>query len=137
MKLDSLLESIRRHEGYRACVYKDQLGIDTIGYGFTIKDLRLDPPIAEVILREKVFRLIIEVYETFPWILDQPDEIKAVIVEMCYQLGVAGFSNFGNTIEHLKAGRYSQARDAMLKSKWAEQTPSRARELAEIVGRQS
>ena len=38
----SLIESIKEHEGYVGVVYKDSLGIDTIGYGFAIKDLELE-----------------------------------------------------------------------------------------------
>ena len=38
-----LINSIKEHEGFVAIVYKDSLGIDTIGYGFAIKDLELDP----------------------------------------------------------------------------------------------
>lgn len=36
---DELKEAVKLSEGYRARVYKDTLGIDTIGYGFAIKDL--------------------------------------------------------------------------------------------------
>ena len=32
----SLIESIKKNEGYVKMVYKDSLGIDTIGYGFAI-----------------------------------------------------------------------------------------------------
>ena len=31
----SLIESIKKNEGYVKVVYKDSLGIDTIGYGFS------------------------------------------------------------------------------------------------------
>ena len=34
----SLIESVKKNEGYKGMVYKDSLGIDTIGYGFAIKD---------------------------------------------------------------------------------------------------
>ena len=50
----SLIESIKQHEGYVGVVYKDSLGIDTIGYGFAIKDLELDEDICEMILERKV-----------------------------------------------------------------------------------
>ena len=40
--MNKLIDSIKKHEGYVGIVYKDSLGIDTIGYGFAIKDLELD-----------------------------------------------------------------------------------------------
>ena len=46
----SLIDSIKQHEGYVGIVYKDSLGIDTIGYGFAIKDLELDEDICDIIL---------------------------------------------------------------------------------------
>ena len=49
-----LKESIKQHEGYVGVVYKDSLGIDTIGYGFAIKDLELDEDICDMILDRKI-----------------------------------------------------------------------------------
>ena len=53
----SLIESIKQHEGYVGVVYKDSLGIDTIGYGFAIKDLELDADICDIILERKLKNL--------------------------------------------------------------------------------
>ena len=50
----SLKESIIKNEGYVGIVYKDSLGIDTIGYGFAIKDLELDRDICDLILDRKL-----------------------------------------------------------------------------------
>ena len=36
-----LLKEIKKHEGFEPRVYKCTEGIDTIGYGFAIKDLYL------------------------------------------------------------------------------------------------
>ena len=49
-----LRESIKENEGYVGIVYKDSLGIDTIGYGFAIKDLELDKDICDIILERKL-----------------------------------------------------------------------------------
>ena len=38
----SLIEEIKRHEGYSKKVYKDTLGYDTIGIGFLVASLELD-----------------------------------------------------------------------------------------------
>ena len=49
----NLIPNIKRNEGYISTVYKDSLGIDTIGYGFAIKDLELEEDICEMILERK------------------------------------------------------------------------------------
>ena len=52
---------------------------------------------------------------------------------MCYQLGLGGFSKFKKTISYLEKENYLEASKEMLDSKWAKQTPNRAKKLSEIV----
>lgn len=126
----NLIESIKKHEGYRAKVYKDSLGIDTIGYGFAIKDLSLDRDICDMILERKVEAVTREAYSVIPWLDGAHPVVFDVIIEMCYQLGVTGVSHFRKTLDHLKHKEYTSASVEMLDSKWARQTPLRARELS-------
>ena len=128
-----LLDSIRKHEGYRAKVYKDTLGYDTIGYGFAIKDLELDEDICAIILRRKLESLIRTVNFKYGWFKSMPDEVQNVIIEMCYQLGVSGFGKFVKTIGYLQTFQFEKAADEMLDSRWAKQTPNRAKALSDIV----
>ena len=129
----ALLERIKHHEGFRSKVYKCTEGYDTIGYGFAIKDLELDEDIAEMILMRKLDLLMNRIQKTFNWWRSAEDEVKNVVVEMCYQLGVSGFSKFKKTIDHLEHKRYGKASAEMLDSKWAKQTPNRAIELSNII----
>ena len=131
--IDGLIERLKVSEGFRESVYKDILGIDTIGYGFAIKDLVLSEKISDMILKEKVEALIGRIENTFDWFVEMPPEVQSVIVECCYQLGLYGFSKFKKTIAHLKEKEFKQAADEMLDSKWAKQTPNRANMLAQIV----
>ena len=62
-----------------------------------------------------------------------PQEIKDVVVEMCYQLGVYGFSRFKKTIAYIQNKQWEEASVEMLDSRWAEQTPGRAREMSNRV----
>ena len=129
----SLIDSIKQHEGYRSKVYKDSLGIDTIGYGFAIKDLELDQDICDLILERKVKDLKDRIKKKFSWYKYMPPTIKDIVVEMCYQLGLYGFSCFKKTISYLQNKEWEKASVEMLDSRWAVQTPRRARELSEIV----
>ena len=130
----NLKESIKKHEGYVGIVYKDSLGIDTIGYGFAIKDLELDEDICDIILDRKLKDLESRVKLKFGWYPFMPKTIQNVVMEMCYQLGVTGFSKFVKTITYLKDKDFKSASVEMLDSKWAKQTPNRAKEMSEIVG---
>ena len=106
-ELSTIIEDITRHEGFKSTVYKCTEGYDTIGYGFAIKDLVMDKDIDDI--------------------------AKSVVVNMCYQLGLSGFSKFKKTIYLLETQQYEEASTEMLDSLWAKQTPARARELSERI----
>ena len=116
-----LLEAVKLSEGFRDKVYKCTEGYDTIGYGFAIKDLVMDEDIAEIILRRKLDKLIDKANNKFNFLKRMPHKIQDVIYEMCYQMGVTGVSKF------------KKASIEMLDSRWARQTPNRARKLSNIV----
>ncbi len=121
------------HEGFRPTVYQCTQGYDTIGYGFAIKDLELTKDIAEQILVKKVAELESKISKKFEWYHTAPQEAKEVVINMCYQLGLSGFSKFKKTIYLLETEQYEEASVEMLNSLWAKQTPIRAKELSEIV----
>lgn len=60
------------------------------------------------------------------------DEARtSVLVSMAYQMGVAGLAQFKNTLALIESKRFEDAAVAMLQSKWAKQTPNRAKRHAE------
>ena len=130
-ELKLIIKDIKKHEGYEPKVYKCTEGYDTIGYGFAIKDLVLDKDVADLILMKKLHKLLQRIVIAFPWFKDINDTAKAVIVNMCYQLGLSGFSKFKKTIYLLETEQYEEASVEMLDSLWAKQTPNRAKELSE------
>jgi len=129
-----LLEAVKLSEGFRDKVYKDTLGIDTIGYGFAIKDLVLDKDIAETILRRKLDNLIDRANKRFKFLKNLPQEAQDIVYEMCYQLGVTGVSKFKKTLLYLENKEFRMVSKEMLDSKWARQTPNRANKLSDIMG---
>ena len=128
-----LLKELKKHEGFRPSVYECTEGYETIGYGFAIKDLVLDEDVAELILMKKLHKLLERIRIAFPWFKDIDDKARSVVVNMCYQLGLSGFSKFKKTIYLLETEQYEDASIEMLDSLWAKQTPSRARELSEAL----
>ena len=129
----SLIDEIKVHEGFRDKVYKCSEGFDTIGYGFAIKDLVLDEDIADLILQRKLEDLQESIKRKFDWFKESPDEVQDVVSNMCYQIGLSGFSKFKKTIYYLETEQYEEASEEMLDSLWARQTPNRAKELSKII----
>ena len=131
--MKELLESIKHHEGFVEHVYDDSLGIPTIGYGFAIKDLVLEEDLCDEILLRKLHILGRSVMGKFPFFDSLPSECKSVLMEMCYQLGVRGVSKFKKALKAMESGDWEKAADEMLDSKWAKQTPNRAKEMSNII----
>ena len=130
----ALLERIKHHEGFRSRPYKCSQGHLTIGFGAAIKDLELDEDIAEMILIRQIDKRTKQIIKKFPWWKSAEDDVKDVVVEMVFQIGLSGFSNFKLTIDHLVNKRYGKAETEMLDSKWGRvQTPNRALELSNII----
>lgn len=130
----SLIEAVKESEGFRSKVYKCTEGIDTIGYGFAIKDLVLDEDISEMILRRKLDSLIDRANKRFKFLKDLPIKAQDVIYEMCYQMGISGVSKFKKTLLYLENHEFKMASKEMLDSRWARQTPNRAKKLSDIIG---
>ena len=131
--MKDLIKQLKIHEGYKPTVYKCTAGVDTIGIGFAIKDLYLSEEVCELILTEKLEEIDTKLDKKFDWYCESPQEVKNVMMNMTYQLGFRGFCKFKKTIGYLQEANYKSASVEMLDSKWAKQTPNRAKELSEII----
>lgn len=127
VNLNTLIESIKHHEGFRGNVYQDTLGFDTVGYG---TKMPIDEAEATLLLRHRLDKMIIDISSKQPIFNSLPNQQQEVILEMCYQLGVNGVLNFKKMWRALELNDYSRASHEMLDSKWYQQTPQRAFSLA-------
>ena len=129
----SLIDDLKKHEGFKPTVYEDTEGYDTIGYGFAIKDLYLSKEVCDIILIEKIAELKLNITKKFEWFEHSPDVIQNAVINMCYQMGISGFSKFKQTIYYLETEQYDEAATECLDSLWAKQTPHRAKEVSEAI----
>lgn len=130
---DKLVNQLRRDEGEILHAYQDHLGYWTIGVGILIDQRKgggLLPEESEFILQNRVRQRREAVAKSLPWFNDLNDARQGVLLNMSYQLGVQGLLGFKNTLEEVRKGNYAKASEMMLMSKWATQTPERARRLA-------
>ena len=135
---DKLLESVKKHEGYRNKVYLDTLGKRTVGVGhLCVEDFWEDGKEYE----EKFLMDILQ--KDLQSAIDQADDMckdlkissdaKILIIEMIFQLGGNGVSKFRKMWQALQQDPpdYAEASVQMLDSRWAKQTPNRAQEMAD------
>ena len=130
----NIIETVKKHEGFRARPYKCPTGHDTIGYGFKMSDLYIEEDIAHEMLVRILSHKEKQMRDTFDWIDDMPVLIQEVVLNMCFQMGVHGVSKFKKMIKAMKKEDWATASNEMLDSKWARtDSPHRAKELSDIV----
>jgi len=138
MNYDKLVESVKKHEGYRDVVYRDTLNKRTIGFGhLCVEDhwedgKKYDKEYLEKILKEDL-EYAVNQGEGMCKDLKISDDAKFLIIEMIFQLGSAGVQKFRRMWSALEEDppNYFEAHVQMLDSRWAKQTPERATEMAE------
>ena len=141
MNMDRLLESVKKHEGYRNKVYLDTLGKRTVGVGhlcvedFWEDDKEYDEKFLMTILEHDLETAIKGAKDLMAenGCMDIDEQAEELIIEMVFQLGKTGVSKFKNMWKALSGLEYSAAADQMLDSRWAKQTPNRANGMADVM----
>jgi lysozyme len=135
--MDKLLESVKKHEGYRNKVYLDTLNKRTVGVGhLCVEDFWEDGKEYEedflMGILEKDLQSAIDQADDMCKNLTISDDAKIIIIEMIFQLGGTGVSKFRKMWQALQQDPpdYAEASVQMLDSRWAKQTPNRAQEMA-------
>lgn len=130
-----LARQLRGDEGEKPCVYFDHLGYATIGVGRLVDARKpgagLRPDEITYLLNNDIDDRIDALTRRLPWFQDLDDARRAVLLNMSFQLGTAGLLGFVNTLKLIEDGKYDDAADALMQSKWASQTPARAARMAE------
>ena len=133
---DELIADLKADEGWRADPYQDSLGFWTIGYGFLIdgrKSVRLPREVGDFWLAYLVDERTKELNAALPWLENQPEGVQRALLNMAYQMGVAGVLKFGKMLDALKSSDRKLAANEALDSMWARQTPERAKRVAEKI----
>lgn len=144
VRTDPVTAQIAQDEGLRLQVYDDAtgkpiepgdrvVGKPTIGYGCLLcapGGITKDEALALLNARVAKAR---ELAATIPVYASLDAVRQGVLVQMVYQMGLAGVLGFRATLAALAAGNWQAAADDMRASHWAQQTPGRANRLARVI----
>jgi lysozyme len=131
--LEIAQEQLRRDEGERLHAYLDSEGFWTIGVGHLIdarRGGRISKAASEFIFEEDTDEAASDARAVCPQFDQLSETRKAVLVNMCFQMGRQGVSEFQKMLAAITVGDFAGASRHMLDSKWAQQTTARAVRLA-------
>lgn len=125
-------------EGFVSHAYPDSEGYLTIGPGILIDQRRgggINADEGMYLLRNRIYRLDNLLQARFDWFLTLSGTRQQVLICMGYQLGVNGVANFKRMVAAIERNDFVTAAQEMLDSKWARQTPERAKRMANMMER--
>ena len=134
----NLRDQLISFEGWRNRAYPDPLtggkpwtiGVGHAGPDVSQGDFWNDIRIGEV-LDEDIDKATQQVRKALPWFDKLTNEPRrAVIIGMCFQLGINGLLKFRDTLAAMRDEKWDHAANCMRDSLWAKQTPKRAARLA-------
>ena len=136
MNEDRVRAQLAVDEGKRLKVYRDSLGLPTVGIGHLVRpsdNLKVGDVISEARCNElfsqdfartvSACKARISGWDTFP------GEVQEILVNMAFNLGIDGLLAFKNTLRHIRERNYAAAARGMSQSLWAKQVKSRATRL--------
>jgi lysozyme len=129
----TIREQLIAHEGLRLKPYRCTAGKLTIGVGRNLEDRGLRSDEALYLLDNDIEDVTTELEMKLPWVRRLDDVRRRVLIDMGFNMGVAGLLKFERTLLSIRQGDYALAAKQMLQSKWAEQVGLRATRLAHMM----
>ena len=151
---EHFIDELIKHEGLKLQVYKDTLGIDTIGIGRNLEDRgitkqeldELDIPSIDhvyeygiteadaVYLATNDVQIVEEELVRAHPCVDRLDSVRQLIVmDMAFNMGVPRLCKFKKMWAAIHEEKFDIAAKEMLDSRWARQVKGRATKLANAM----
>ena len=129
---ETLEQMLERHEGCRNVPYIDSVGVQTIGIGHNLHK-PLSRAAIEQIFRDDIADAKNDCLHAFPFFADLTEARQCVLVNMCFNMGLARLKGFVKFLQAVELGDYETAATEMLDSLWAKQVKRRALELSNLM----
>lgn len=154
LSFEDVFNFIKEHEGYRPKVYKDTLGIPTIGIGFNLtrpdarKIIQSVGAEYEAVLAgidtlndeqiKKIFNITVKIAydDAKKWLPNfdsLPRNVKLAVLDLSFNMGYNRLSGFLKTKEHILKKDYNAAANELMKSKWATQVGNRSKSIFKML----
>ena len=133
MDIEELIERLILEEGLKLHPYTDTVGKLSIGIGRNLTDNGITRDEAVYLCRNNINDAIKDLQGNLDYFDTLPENVQSVMTDMVFNLGIHNFLTFHKTLSLIKEGKYSEAGDEILLSKWAKQVGIRAINLSNIL----
>ena len=124
---------LKIEEGFKRFPYTDTKGKLTIGYGMNLTDVGIYPNEADFILANRMILTEDELVEKYPEYKNLDEVRQSVLLDMAFNIGVAGLLNFTHMLTCLADKNWTMASEAMRNSLWYKEVGHRGEFLAQMI----
>ena len=133
MNKNRFIKQMRFHEGVRNKVYKDHLGIETIGVGRNLVDRGLSDEEVDYLLTNDITIVENELDNGLSWWRDLDEVRQRALADLAFNMGLPRLHGFVKMLDALQRRDYHAAADELLDSKYAKQVGERRNRVAEMI----
>ena len=133
MNKNRFIKQMRFHEGVRNNVYKDHLGIETIGVGRNLVDRGLSDEEVDYLLSNDITIVENELDNGLSWWRDLDEVRQRALADLAFNMGLPRLHGFVKMLSALQRRDYHAAADELLDSKYAKQVGERSNRVAEMI----
>ena len=136
MDFKLIQEELTRDEGNVPYAYQDSLGYWTIGIGHLIdrrKGGLLSQDQISYIFLGDISEKMDDLDRSISWWRNLDEVRQRVLVNMCFNMGIAELLTFKNTLNFIQSGDYTNAARNMEQSLWYNQVGDRAKRLVQMM----
>ena len=133
MNKNRFIKQMRFHEGVRNKVYKDHLGIETVGVGRNLVDRGLSDEEVDYLLGNDITIVENELDNGLSWWRDLDEVRQRALADLAFNMGLPRLHGFVKMLDALQRRDYHAAADELLDSKYAKQVGERSNRVAEMI----
>jgi len=131
--LEEAKELIADNEGYRTHMYKCPAGKNTIGIGHNLDANPIPKEAVDIIFHDDIKHVMEDLDTHFQWWREKPHNVKVMLLDFVFNVGITVALNFKNTMKMIETDDFQGASVNLLKSRYAEQVPRRAKYNSELL----
>jgi lysozyme len=133
MNKNRFIKQMRFHEGVKNKVYKDHLGIETIGVGRNLVDRGLSDEEVDYLLGNDITIVENELDNGLSWWRDLDEVRQRALADLAFNMGLPRLHGFVKMLDGLQRRDYHAAADELLDSKYAKQVGARSERVAAMI----